>query len=126
MSLILAVAAEPNAGWGGPIALLITGAVFWAGTVIHGRWLASKNPSPTDSQKAVDGAKPQVGATGDPNGPSTAVVVRKAAGLDTFVGERMARNERTSQIMREARRVYRVSETTIKRAMRKARNGDAQ
>lgn len=127
MSLILAAAsAEPPAGWGKLIGLLVAGAVFWAFTGVHKRWLSTRaNPSPTGSQKAVEGVNPQVKAPGDPIDPSKAVVVRKGLDLDVFVGDRLARNERTSQIMRDARRAYRVSESTIKRSLRRARGGGA-
>jgi hypothetical protein len=123
MPVVLAVAAEPNTGWGGPLALVITVAVFYAFTQVYKRWKSVDSPSPTDGPKALDGVKSQATAGGDPVDPTKVVAVRKGAQLEEFVGVRLANRDRPAQIIREAKRLHRVSEATVKRAIRRVRGG---
>ncbi len=125
LSDVLAAPADPPRTWGNLIGLVAAALVFWAGSAAHQRWKQTReNPSPAGDQKAVEGVNPQVTAGSGPNDPSTAVAVRQATGLDEFVGQRVGR-DRTSQIIRDARRTFRASESTVKRALRRARKGGA-
>lgn len=121
--LLTAAASQPEGGWGRPIALVVAGLVFWLGTEAHKRYRATrKDPSPTPALgSGVSGVKPQVTAGSDTTSDTTpkgAVAVRPP--LEQFVAEQVGRR-RTMEIVREAMRRYGVSESKVKRAMRKAR-----
>lgn len=125
MPIVVAAPAEPSAGWGRLVALMVTAALFYAFTQIHKRWKASReNPSPTDDRKAVTTVKSQVRADSDSGDSTKVVAARSATNIDTFVAERIGRLT-PSQIVREARRRLGTSEASVWRALRRARRGDA-
>ncbi len=123
MPIVLAAAAEPQAGWGKLIALIAAAVAFWAFTEGHKRWREARQaPSPTgDGDKQV-GAKPQVKVIGGTNGTSS----RKGSQeLAVFVGERVGK-ARTTDIVAQAQRRFRVSRRTALRAVARAKSGGAQ
>ncbi|MEW2442769.1 hypothetical protein [Micromonospora marina] len=62
----LAEAAEPQRGWGGPIALLVGVAAFLAFAGLHYWWQERKGlPSPTDDDDTDLGVNEQVSAVSD-------------------------------------------------------------
>jgi len=127
--------AEPDAGWGRLVALVLTAVAFWAFTVGYKRYkdaqnTTSSNPSPAKIEAAVSTVKPQVTAAVDSDhrgaGATTAVVVRTPATvaqpspIDEFVRMRL-NTMTTTQIVRDAKRALSVSDATAWRAIRKAR-----
>jgi hypothetical protein len=138
----IAAAAEPDAGWGKLVALIVTALAFWAFTVGHKRYKQLKEtPSKTHSsdppQVTVNTVKPQVtaGVTADQGGDASgrAVVVhptppvpaeRDDDGLEAFVALRLARMN-TTQVVREAEKTFGVSAATAWRAVRRARDASA-
>lgn len=120
--IYLAAAHEPNAGWGKLVALLTAAGVFWLGTAIHQRWLTVKDQTlpPTGEGVTLEGVKPQISAGSDPTvNPSAAVAVKADSDLDEFVQSNVGKMRR-AEIIRAARAKYRRSESTIKRAIRRA------
>jgi hypothetical protein len=121
--LLAATAAEPERGWGGPVALVIAGLVFWLGIQAHNRWKSTREtPSPTPTLiGGVTGVKPQVTAGSDTTTDTTpegaAMAVRS---LDDFVAGQVGKRP-TMEIVREARRRFGKSQATVMRAIRKAR-----
>lgn len=128
MIAVLATAAtEPNAGWGKLVALLVTAGVFWAGATIHQRYLAVKDQplSPAGDGVALEGVKSQASTPADPNvTPSEKGSPAGAADLDGFVAQHVG-SARPTEIIREARRKFGKSESTVKRAIRRARGGQS-
>lgn len=63
---ILAAAAEPSRGWGGPVALLIVAAVYVTGATLHQSWMERRDlPSPTEEDDPSVAVSPQVGVVSD-------------------------------------------------------------
>lgn len=123
MTVLAAATAEPNAGWGKLLALVIAAGVFWIGKTIYERWMSVPGDphSPTDGAVALEGVKPQVTDPADPVlTPSGEVAKRGEPDLDVFVKRQVGR-ARPSQIIRAAKAKFGASESTIKRAMRKAK-----
>lgn len=122
--LAATAAAEPNAGWGKLLGLLTAIALFTLGTTVHKRWLAVKDEplSPPGEGVALDGVKPQVGAGSDPVlTPSKSVATREEPDLDEFVRRNVGRMRR-ADIIRTAKARFRRSESTVKRAIRRAKD----
>lgn len=126
MTVVLAAtAAEPNAGWGKLLALVITVAVFAAGASAHKRWLAVKGKplSPVGDGVTPKGINSQASGPADPAvTPSQEVATKADTDLDVFVAEQVGR-VRPVDIIEAARARYRVSEATVKRRIRRARMG---
>lgn len=121
--LAAAVHQEPNEGWGKLVALLVAVGLFWAGTSIYERYLAVKaDPdSPTPEGVALEGVKPQINGPTDPNvTPSAAVAVKADPDLDEFVKRNVGRMRR-ADIIRAGKAQFRKSESTIKRAYKRAK-----
>lgn len=146
----VAATAEASRGWGGPAAPAVAVAVFWMGCGIYRRWkewLAP--PSPTAKEDESPGVKAQVNEVPDTDDtdddPDHGVVqhgayaidysdgrnrvkvrVRKtgehqqSGDLDGWVKSQLGRMC-TSEIVREAGTHWRVSKSTVMRAIRRAR-----
>lgn len=144
----VASAGEAPAGWGRLVALAIAIAVFWVGANLHQRWLAARRdlPSPGERGQAVTRVKPQASEGSDPCDPSddpaerveqyewgavsgsdnrVEVTIRRpgeASGqdLDGWIAGRL-HSWRPSKIIREGQRLFGLSESTMKRAIRRER-----
>ncbi|WP_431976196.1 hypothetical protein [Micromonospora haikouensis] len=64
-TITLAAAAEPDRGWGGPIALAIVAAIYVAGATIHAHFRSTEDPSPTAGGDTGRGVTAQVSAVSD-------------------------------------------------------------
>lgn len=147
---IAAAADTAPAGWGRLVALAIAIAVFWVGANLHQRWLAARRdlPSPEERGQPVTRVKPQASGGSDPLDPSddpgsepveqyewgavsgtpnrVEVVIRRPGeqaggqGLEGWIAGRI-HSWRPSKIIREGQRLFGVSESTIKRALRRER-----
>jgi hypothetical protein len=120
----------PN-GWGGPIAILIPFLVLWAATTGHRRWQEARqgDANPSAEQKTLEAAKPQItdGSGSDDSGPADGggeVVPLRQTQLKQYVAERVDK-QNTAQIVKDARRQFKVSERTVYRIIDKVRNGGA-
>lgn len=136
MSLFLAAqTADTQQGWGRLAGLVVAGLVFWAGTVAHTRWKTTRDPaSPTTNPApmAVKAVKAQVTVDRDSAGSVKTVAVRPGGPpastrptLDDWVAARVGRVA-ASQIVRDARRVFGASESSVYRAMRRTKAGDTK
>lgn len=134
--LILSAAAEPQAGWGKLVALVGTALAFWAFTAAYKRYqevrkAASANPSRATPSVTPSTPKPQLTGTPASNqggpGVATAVVVRPATRqprpIDEFVAQRLNKMP-TSQIVREAKQVLKISDSTAWAAISQARKNN--
>lgn len=114
---------DPQAGWGKLIALVAAAAAFWAFTEAHKRWKTTRpTPSPTDAGDKQVGANPQVKAIGDTDGTTAEKGPKE---LDVFVGQQVGK-ARTTDIVAQAQRRFRVSKRTALRAVTRAKTGGAQ
>lgn len=121
ITLAAATAAQPDAGWGRLVALLVAGLVFWAGAAAHQRFKQTRdNPSPTALGSGVSGVKPQVSAGPDTTSDTTGRGVRKGSDLAVFVAQRAGKSP-TMDIVREAKRRFGASKSATIRALKQAR-----
>lgn len=131
MNVVLTVIAaapadEPNTGWGKVLALVVAGGLFWLATEAYKRWQATSSGdfSPPVAEINSAGTKPQITAgsvtAGSKGGPKSG----KEAAVVAFIAEQGPRRA-TSLIVREAEKRFRVSRTTVMRALRKARRQPA-
>lgn len=110
-------------GWGKLIGLVVAVLLFWAGTGAYTRWsgLKSEPHSPTPGAITPGGVKAQVSDPRDPSLTPRGSVVRRAdPDLERFVSTNLERMPR-GELMRQARALFRKSESTIKRRIREAR-----
>jgi len=135
--VLAASAAEPQTGWGNPVALTIAALGFWGFTHAYRRWkkINADPPCPADTVPALGGVNPQVSDTSDTNGkglekgprkgplPVPAPAAAAAKPLDKFVAAR-AGKARTSAIVAAAGKRFGASKSTVMRALRKARQPD--
>ena len=125
-AILAAAASEPNAGWGKLSALIITGGAFYVGTNIYKRVKGiEEGPSkalPTaKTARTLNGVKAQVSIGSDPTSdPSQKGSPAGDGDLDELVRSQVGAR-RPSQIIRTARARLGVSESTVKRAIRRAR-----
>lgn len=147
--MYLATASEPPAGWGRLVGLLIAIGLFLLGVRIHRELVARgylKPHSPTGGGSKGQRVKPQVTAgsgsddpTSDPepeeevseytwgkvsgSGQRVEVTIKrpgeKGEGLEAWIADRLG--WRTRDIITSARAQWRVSESTVKRALRRVR-----
>lgn len=123
MNATLAAAAEQSEGWGKVVALFIAAGVFFLGVNVYERWKKphTADHSPTAIKGGVSGVKLQVNGRVDPSGdPTSESGSGSSRDLDVFVGQHLGRRPH-NQLVREAARRFRASESTVKRAIRKAR-----
>lgn len=110
-------------GWGKLIGLVVAVLVFWACTSAYTRWAGLKNEahSPTAGAITQGGVKAQVSDPRDPGLTPRGSVARRAdPDLEKFVSTNLERMPR-GELMRQARALFRKSESTIKRRIREAR-----
>lgn len=121
-TVLAATAAEPDAGWGKVSALIVAGLVAWGVTSAHQRWTADKKGLPSSpSAPTPSGVNPQVSAGSDPTSdPGRKGGAEGAGDLDVFVSGALTR-ARTNQVIRAAAARFKVSESTVKRAIRRVR-----
>lgn len=121
-----AVTQEPNRGWGNLVGLLAAVAVFWVGKSIYERFLQTKDgdpASPLGEGIPLEGVKSQVTGPADPKlTPGGVVAVKAEPDLDSYVKEN-AGKMRTKDLKRTAAAKFKISESTIKRALRRVRDG---
>lgn len=109
-------------GWGKLIGLVVAVLLFWAGTSAYTRWAGLKDDSPTPGGITQGGVKAQVSDPRDPTLTPRGSVVRRAdPDLEKFVSTNLERMPR-GELMRQARALFRKSESTIKRRIREARD----
>lgn len=110
-------------GWGKLVGLVVAALLFWAGTSAYTRWAGLKNEahSPTPGAVTRGGVKAQVSDPRDPGLTPRGSVARKVDNdLERFVSTNLERMPR-GELMRQARSLFRKSESTIKRRIREAR-----
>lgn len=120
-------AAEPNAGWGKLCGLLVAVGLFWLFTTVYGRWQAAKDEalSPSGETAALEGAKSQVTGPGDTDlTPAGEGSPTGDDDLDGFVSARVGKAQ-TKKIVNDAQGRFRVSRSTVMRAIRRARGGQS-
>lgn len=112
------------------LALVLTLLVFWVGVKVHKWWEA--NHSPTDGPKPIGGVKPQVGDGLTPVDPTSGAaagkrktILRPDAAMNTWLSEHGGAR-RTNELIREAARRFGVSVSTVKRRLRRLREGGPQ
>lgn len=116
-------AAEPNAGWSKLSALVVTGVVFWGATNIYKRVMGiDKALAAPEKPRGLDGVKAQVSIGSDPIvDPTLTPSAKGQTDLDELVRAQVG-TLRPSQIIRTARARLGVSESTVKRAIKRARS----
>lgn len=133
-SAVVLAAAEPQTGWGNPIALLLAAGLFWGFTHAYMRWkqLNTDSPSPSDQTKALGGVNPQVSDTFDTSGkalgkgsqkgslPVPASPAGPVKPVEKFVATRDGKAP-TEQIVAAAKARFGASRSTVLRALRKHR-----
>lgn len=120
--MILAATAERHQV-GNFLGLLIAAALIWAGYTVHQRWIRLRDEglSPTAPATPPEGVKPQISGPVDPGmTPGGVVAKRGDADLDEFVRQQAGKIRRRDLITAATARFGR-SESTIKRAIRRAK-----
>lgn len=129
---LAAASSQYSGGWGGPIAILIPFLVLWAATTGYRRWQEARKGAPQEPamERTLEAAKPQLsdGSGSDDSDPEPGggeVVPLRQAQLKQYVAERIDK-QNTAQIVKAARREFKVSERTVYRIIDKIRrNGGA-
>lgn len=124
---LLAAAQEPDAGWGKLTALLVAGLLFWIGVSMYERYTQVRGkPLPQAAERgALEGVNPQAIEGSDPKMTlSPAASPGGEPDLDGFVRTHAGR-ARPSKIIKAARKHFGVSESTVKRRLRRARGGES-
>lgn len=137
----LAAAAEPSRGWGGPIAIVVALGVFGVIYMVMERLEELRSPSPPPRPSRVSDENPLLNEGSEPDEPSgvvdrgayiidygdgghrTNVRVRKAGPADNLEDWVRANDGRmrTADLIRHAQAGWRVSESTVKRVLRRVR-----
>lgn len=126
---LAAEVAEKSEGWGKVSGLLIAAGLFYAWTRIHDRWRQAGASSTEPAASAPGGVKPQVRASSDPTFDPTPEEAREEAGerpteLAKWVRDRAGRAGYRATVRAGMAR-FKVSEATVKRALRRGKGGDA-
>lgn len=131
METLAAAASQYPNGWGGPIALILPFLLYWAATTGYSRLKEARQggPSPVEDPKPLETVKPQVTADSDSADSAPAdgrgeVVPLRSKPIEEFIAERVDRQNPT-QIVQEAIRRFKVSESTAWRLLKKVRDGGA-
>jgi hypothetical protein len=130
MLTTFAAAPQPTEGWGKLTGLLIAAAVGWLFVKGHQRWQQLHPTSSTEPPADTPGGvKPQVTACSDPTsdptpGQGSGQGWEEATPLSQWARDRVGRGDYRATV-RAGMIKFKKSEATIKRALRRYKNGSS-